>query len=245
MSEYVGFYVSNEETVFCVKDASGKILARGKVATDPRALFSALREHCLCPGRIVVETGTLSGWLARARALGGLGVAVEVIDARQANAVMRLQHNKTDANDAELLVEIARTGFCRSVAVKSEAAQETLILLKARCHLVRQRHDNMDYSGRISKHGDAMLRALLCGATNSLLTVVRRAQPLKGWARRIKERAPREAEDPSLSGRWPRRSRSLGCKADSRSRLRLIPWEAEAKGHYHEATRRRQGSERA
>ena len=77
MSEYVGFDVSNEEAVFCVKDASGKILARGKVATDPRALFSALREHCLCPGRIVVETGTLSGWLVRA--LGSLGVAVEVI----------------------------------------------------------------------------------------------------------------------------------------------------------------------
>jgi hypothetical protein len=38
MSEYVGFDVSNEE-----------------------ALFASLREHCLCPGRIVVETGTLIG----------------------------------------------------------------------------------------------------------------------------------------------------------------------------------------
>ncbi len=305
MTEYVGFDVSKEETAFCVKDAAGKIFARGKVATDPRALFGALREHCLCPGRIVVETGTLSGWLARE--LGRLGVAVEVIDARQANAVMRLQHNKTDANDAELLAEIARTGFCRPVAVKSEAAQESRALLKARCHLVRQRRDTqntirgllgslglrfprgsgklaarvrealaarpelkvmiepllsaaaalgreigrldkvvvgrakgspacrllmstpgvgpvtalayvatigeaerfaksravgayvgltsrrwqsgeMDYSGRISKHGDAMLRALLYEAANSLLTVVRRAHPLKDWARRIKRR---------------------------------------------------------
>ncbi len=220
---------------------------------------------------------------------------------------MRLQHNKTDANDAELLAEIARTGFCRPVAVKSEAAQEARALLKARCHLVRQRRDTenairgllgslglrfpkgsgklagrvrealegrpelkvmiepllsaaaalgreigrldeavvarakgspacrllmstpgvgpvtalayvatigeaerfaksrtvgayvgltsrrwqsggMDYSGRISKHGDAMLRALLYEAANSLLTVVRRAHPLKDWARRIKRR---------------------------------------------------------
>ena len=305
MTEYVGFDVSKEETAFCVKDVAGKILARGKVATDPRALFAALREHCLCPGRIVLETGTLSGWLARD--LGRLGVSVEVIDARQANAVMRLQHNKTDANDAELLAEIARTGFCRPVAVKSEAAQEARALLKARCHLVRQRRDTenairgllgslglrfpkgsgklagrvrealegrpelkvmiepllsaaaalgreigrldeavvgrakgspacrllmstpgvgpvtalayvatigeaerfaksravgayvgftsrrwqsggMDYSGRISKHGDAMLRALLYEAANSLLTVVRRAHPLKDWARRIKRR---------------------------------------------------------
>ena len=305
MTEYVGFDVSKEETAFCVKDVAGKILARGKVATDPRALFAALREHCLCPGRIVLETGTLSGWLARD--LGRLGVSVEVIDARHANAVMRLQHNKTDANDAALLAEIARTGFCRPVAVKSEAAQEARALLKARCHLVRQRRDTenairgllgslglrfpkgsgklagrvrealegrpelkvmiepllsaaaalgreigrldeavvarakgspacrllmstpgvgpvtalayvatigeaerfaksrtvgayvgltsrrwqsggMDYSGRISKHGDAMLRALLYEAANSLLTVVRRAHPLKDWARRIKRR---------------------------------------------------------
>ena len=47
----------------------------------------------------------------------------------------------------------------------------------------------MDYSGRISKHGDSMLRALLYEAANSLLTVVRKAHPLKDWARRrVKKR---------------------------------------------------------
>ncbi len=60
-----------EETAFCVKDRDGKVLARGKVATDPEALFEALKEHCLCPERIVMETGTLSHWLVRElRALG-------------------------------------------------------------------------------------------------------------------------------------------------------------------------------
>ena len=94
MSEYVGFDVSKEETAFCVKDRDGAILARGKVSTDPEALFAALEEHCLCPERIVLETGTLSGWLARE--LAKRGIAVDVIDARHANAVMKLQHNKTD-----------------------------------------------------------------------------------------------------------------------------------------------------
>jgi transposase len=47
----------------------------------------------------------------------------------------------------------------------------------------------MDYSGRISKHGDAMLRSLLYEAANSMLTVVRKAHPLKDWARRIKKRS--------------------------------------------------------
>ena len=52
----------------------------------------------------------------------------------------------------------------------------------------RYQSGEMDYSGRISKHGDAMLRALLYEAANSMLTVVRRAHPLKDWARRIKKR---------------------------------------------------------
>ncbi len=71
MSEYVGLDVSKEETAFCVMDKDGTILARGKVLTDPAALFGVLKEHCLCPERIVLETGTLSGWLARE--LGKLG----------------------------------------------------------------------------------------------------------------------------------------------------------------------------
>ncbi len=306
MVEYVGLDVSKEETAFCVMDKAGKVLARGKAASDPQALFEALQEHCLCPERIVMETGTLSHWLVRE--LRALGLPVEMIDARQAHAVMKLQHNKTDAGDAELLAGIARTGFCRKVAVKSEDAQGDRILLRARSHLVGQRRDmentirgllaslghrfpkgvgkfarrvrailqdhpdlavaiepllcaraalavslealdkevmacakadpacrllvsvpgvaavsalayvatigdparfassrapaaylglttrryqsgEMDYTGRISKHGDAMLRSLLYEAANNFLTVVRRAHPLKDWARRIKKRS--------------------------------------------------------
>lgn len=47
----------------------------------------------------------------------------------------------------------------------------------------------MDYSGRISKFGDSLLRSLLYEAANSLLSVVRKAHPLKDWARRIKKRS--------------------------------------------------------
>ncbi len=80
MVEYVGFDVSKEEAAFCVMDAAGMVLARGKVASDPVALFEVLREHCLCQERIVLETGTLSFWLARE--LRKRGLPVEVIDAR-------------------------------------------------------------------------------------------------------------------------------------------------------------------
>ena len=52
----------------------------------------------------------------------------------------------------------------------------------------RNQSGEMDYSGRTSKHGDAMVRSLLYEAANSMLTVVRRAHPLKDWARRVKKR---------------------------------------------------------
>ena len=306
MNEYVGFDVSKEETSFCVMDEAGKIMAQGKAFSDPLSLFEALRKHTLCPTRIVLETGTLSNWLARG--LHEYGLPVDVIDARQAHAVMKLQHNKTDANDAILLAEIARTGFCRPVSVNSEDAHKQRILIKARRLLVCQRRDTqnairgflcalgirfpkgsgklanrvqtalverpdlkvmiepllassealkiqikhldeevlkqakaskasqllmtipgvgpitalafaatiddatrfeksrtvgaylgltsrryqsgeMDYSGRISKFGDDLLRSLLYEAANSLLTVVRKSHPIKDWARRIRKRS--------------------------------------------------------
>jgi transposase len=305
MSEYVGFDVSKEETAFCVIDKEGRVLSRRKTATDPDALFNAMKRSCHCPERMVMESGTWSHWLVRE--LRGRGLPVDCIDARQAHAVMKLQRNKTDANDAYLLAQIARTGFCRPVALKSQEAQELRILLKARSHLVHQRCDTertirgllgalgirfprgsaklpmrvqavleqrselssaiapllsliamlskqtecmdaeiaamakgqsacellktvpgvgeitamafvatiddpqrfaksrsvgayvglttrryqsgeMDYTGKISKHGDAMLRSLLYEAAHSILCVVHKAHPLKDWARRIKKR---------------------------------------------------------
>jgi transposase len=306
MTEYVGLDVSKEETSFCVMDVSGGILSSGKTLSDPDALFSMLKRRTLCPEQIVLETGTLSNWLARG--LRAHHLPVEVIDARQAHGVMKLQANKTDANDAELLASIARTGFYRPVPVPSEASQEQRILIKARRHLVAQRRDTqnairgclaslglrfpkgsgklaervqvslavradlrpviepllasaaaqaveierltqviktrahgieacrvlmtipgvahntalafvatiddatrfassravgaylgltarrhqsgeMDYTGRISKQGDGLLRSLLYEAANSLLMVVKKSHPLKDWARRIKRRS--------------------------------------------------------
>ncbi len=57
--------------------------------------------------------------------------------------------------------------------------------------LTPRRHQSgeVDYTGRISKHGDSLLRSLLYEAANSLLTIVRKAHPLKDWARRIRKRS--------------------------------------------------------
>ena len=72
MVEYVGLDVSKEETSFCILDETGGLLAQGKTASEPDALFEAMRAHTLCPERIVLETGTLSNWLARGMSARGL-----------------------------------------------------------------------------------------------------------------------------------------------------------------------------
>ena len=306
MDEYVGLDISKEATSFCVISGDGDVVARGKALSDPDALVAALGAHCACPSRIVMETGTLSAWLWRE--LRARGVAVDVLDARQVHAVMKLQRNKTDAKDAEYLARIARSGFCQAVSVRGEPGQMDRLLLKARGLLVRHRRDaqnairgllgslgvrfpkgadrlaarvrevledraelrdmiepllsvtaglerqiarldeavqarakpdpvvrllmgvpgvgaitalafsatiddagrfkhsravgayvgltarrvqsgEIDWTGRISKRGDTMLRSLLYEAAGVFLTRVRRAHPLKDWARRIAKRS--------------------------------------------------------
>jgi len=85
----------------------------------------------------VLETGTQSGWLARE--LGERVLSVECLDARRAHAVLRLRHNKTDANDPEALAELARLGVFCAVAIKSEAAQADRMLVQARAQLMSAR----------------------------------------------------------------------------------------------------------
>ena len=139
MSEYVGLDVSKEETCYCIMDRGGKILNRGKVDSAPEAVFEVLKKRTMCPERIVLETGTFSNWLT-----GGLlekGMPVSCICARRANAAMKLNPMKTDDNDAQMLADMARTGFYREVAVKSPTARKRRALLKARQQLIKQRRD--------------------------------------------------------------------------------------------------------
>jgi transposase len=120
-------------------EKDGKILARGKVDSTPEAIFEMLKKETLCPERIVLETGTLSNWLTEG--LLKKKMPVSCVCARRANAVMKLNPNKTDDNDAQMLADMARTGFYREVAIKSPTARKRRCLLKARMQLVKQRRD--------------------------------------------------------------------------------------------------------
>jgi hypothetical protein len=61
--------------------------------------------------------------------LRNLGLEVVCLDARHARAALEMQINKTDQNDAEGLAQIVRTGWYRSVHVKSFESHRARALL--------------------------------------------------------------------------------------------------------------------
>jgi transposase len=122
-----------------VVDEAGKCLWRGKCATDPEALVATVRKHAPGAVRVGLETGFLSTWLCHTLAEAGLPVVC--MDARQARAVLSVRPNKTDANDAEGLAQLLRTGFYREVRVKSWDGMLIRNLVTARRQLVRTEVD--------------------------------------------------------------------------------------------------------
>ena len=53
----------------------------------------------------------------------------------------------------------------------------------------RRQSGEMDWTGRISRHGDPGVRSLLYECAACLLTRVKRGHPLKDWARRLRKRS--------------------------------------------------------
>jgi len=131
MKQYVGLDVSQDQTSICVVDESGRVLWQGKCASTPEAIAATLSSKAPEAERIGLESGPLSIWLCHG--LTALGLPVVCLDARHAQAALKLQLNKSDANDARGL--IVRTGWYREVAVKSLDGQ------LVRAQLVAQRVD--------------------------------------------------------------------------------------------------------
>ncbi|MFC4595082.1 IS110 family transposase [Sphingobium tyrosinilyticum] len=127
---FVGLDVSKDETAICVRDNDGRSVLATKKPTDPDAIAGALSASGLPIITVVMETGRMANWLYHE--LARRGVPIVCVDARQADAVLSQMHNKTDANDAAILADLARTGFYRKVIVTSQTAQERRALLRAR-----------------------------------------------------------------------------------------------------------------
>ena len=135
MKQYVGLDVSLEETKIHVLDETGARVWRGTCPSHPDPLEAVLRKHAPHVERIGIETGPLTTWLWTD--LVGRGLPMVCLDARHAKKALDMRINKTDANDADGLAHIVRSGWYKEVRVKSRDAMLSKTLVAGRDQLLQ------------------------------------------------------------------------------------------------------------
>src|SRR6202049_746831 len=133
MEYYVGLDVSLKQTSICVVDQAGLVVREGVVDSDPEAISVYVRSKAPNAVRIGLETGPTSTWLWTE--LKRLGLPVICIDARHAKAVLKMQINKSDRNDAIGIARIMQTGWFKEVHVKDIDSHSVRALLASRALL--------------------------------------------------------------------------------------------------------------
>ncbi len=89
--------------------------------------------------RVGLESGPTATWLWTE--LRRLGIPVICIDARHAKAVLKMQINKSDRNDAVGIARIMQTGWFKEVRVKDLDCHAVKALLTSRALLVKIKRD--------------------------------------------------------------------------------------------------------
>jgi transposase len=136
MKYFAGVDVSLADASVCVVDDTGRVVAEGKVASEPELLVAFLAGTGRKLERVGLEAGPLSQWLYAG--LAEAGQPVVCIETRHAKAALSAMTIKTDQKDARGIAQIIRTGWYRAVHVKTPASQELRMLLSGRKFLVRK-----------------------------------------------------------------------------------------------------------
>jgi transposase len=139
METYVGLDVSLRRTSICVVDQMGKTLCEGTVNSTPEAIIEFVKSKAAGAIRIGLETGPTSTWLWTE--IKAAGLPVICIDARHAKAVLKMQINKSDRNDAFGIARIMQCGWYKEVRVKSLDSHALRALLESRALLVKMKRD--------------------------------------------------------------------------------------------------------
>ena len=127
MVHYVGLDVSLKQTSICVVNQAGSVVREDVVDSDPEAIDAFVRSKAPGAVRIGLETGPTSTWLWTE--LKRLGLPVICIDARHAKAVLKMQINKSDRNDAAGIPRFMQTGWFKQVRVKDLDSHSVRALL--------------------------------------------------------------------------------------------------------------------
>ena len=139
MVHYVGLDVSLKQTSICVVNELGSIVREGVLDSEPEAIAAFVRLNAPGAVRIGLETGPTATWLWTE--LKQLGLPVICIDARHAKAVLKMQINKSDRNDAAGIARIMQTGWFKEVRVKDLDSHSVRALLASRALLVKIKRD--------------------------------------------------------------------------------------------------------
>jgi transposase len=139
MEHYVGLDVSLKLTAICVVDQSGSVVREGVVDSDPEAIAEFVTTNAASVVRIGLETGPTATWLWTE--LKQLGLPAICIDARHAKAVLKMQINKSDRNDAAGIARIMQTGWFKEVRVKDLDSHSVRALLASRALLIKIKRD--------------------------------------------------------------------------------------------------------
>ena len=139
MERYVGLDVSLKQTSICVVNQTGVVMREGVVDSDPEAIAAFVRSNAPNVVRIGLETGPTTTWLWTE--LNRLGLPVICIDARHARAVLKMQINKSDRNDAAGIARIMQSGWFKEVRVKDFNSHSVRALLTSRALLVKIKRD--------------------------------------------------------------------------------------------------------
>src|SRR6202451_2225887 len=139
MEHYVGLNVSLKLTAICVVDQTGSVMREGVVDSDPETIAEFVTSNAPSVVRIGLEAGPTATWLWTE--LQQLGLPVICIDARHAKAVLKMQINKSDRNDAAGIARIMQTGWFKEVRVKDLDSHAVRALLASRALLVKIKRD--------------------------------------------------------------------------------------------------------
>lgn len=132
----IGIDVGDQYSHFCILDAAGEIVKRGRVSSTQAGLEKEFGK--IPSGRIALETGTHCHWMSEV--LSQLGHEVIVADARELKSISG-SRRKNDPRDAEQLARLARVDvrLLHPVRMRKRKTQQDRSVLRARDLLVASR----------------------------------------------------------------------------------------------------------
>lgn len=132
----IGVDVGDTQSHYCVLDARGEVVRRGRLRTTRKAFRSFFAKHA--GSRVAYEVGTHSAWVTEV--LQASGCETVVANARKL-ALIAKNERKNDTSDSELLARLARVDpklLCpiqhRGIETRNHQA-----ILRARDALIRAR----------------------------------------------------------------------------------------------------------